>query len=151
MDWMKLLSLVGKDQGDNDFQELATVLGEQPQVKETPLSYNDPDGRTLYHKYLNSGLELGFRAHRLNHIHIYVQSHEGYAPYQGSILDQNAQGWRRDALLQTLGPPDSQGGGKMDGLLGFIRPWVRYEGAGPVLRAEFSQDGRLWKCSLTLE
>lgn len=144
-----LTGLIGKNESDADFVDLANRLGEQPQVEETPLSYNDPAGRTLYHKYLRSGIELGFRAQRLNHLHLYVQSHEGYAPFKGAILGADANVWTRAALVQQLGEADSAGGGKMDGLLGFIRPWIRYEQSSPILRAEFSEDGRLWKLTLT--
>lgn len=75
---------------------------------------------------------------------------KGIPPFRGDILDQPACEWTRDDLVETLGPPDSQGGDKMDGLLGYIRPWVRYKKFGSALHAEFSQDGRLWKFTLML-
>lgn len=150
MKWERLLDLIGKDQDDQAFIDLAIELGEKPKLSRSPLVQGDPECRTLYHKYLKSGLELGFRSQKLNQIHLFVQRHEGYTPFRGDILDQPACEWTRDDLVETLGPPDSQGGDKMDGLLGYIRPWVRYKKFGSALHAEFSQDGRLWKFTLML-
>ncbi|WP_176507905.1 MULTISPECIES: hypothetical protein [Pseudomonas] len=151
MEWVTLLGLVGKEQDDQAFVNLVSALGEEPQVSMSPLIRDDPDDRTVYKKFLKSGIELGFRARRLNQIHLFVQRHEGYSRFTGEVLDLPAHLWTRDNLVKALGKPNAHGGDKMDGLLGYIRPWLRYEKVGVAFHAEFSQDGRLWKFTLMLE
>lgn len=149
--WAQMIQALGSGKDDSTVKDLFLALGEVPAVSETPDIYNDPQGRTLFYKFTVSGLEFGFRSGRLNHIHIFVQGHEGYSAYRADILDRGAQIWDRDALVKHLGPPQDEAPGKLDALIGHTHGWARYEFATYDLRMEFSDDGRLWKATLMVK
>ena len=59
-------------------------------------------------------------------------------------LDHNAVKARR-------GRPQQHGGGYLDSLIGFVRPWMRYEMPDHLVRFEFSDDMRVYAVTLMPE
>lgn len=53
---------MGKEQDDQAFVNLVSAPGEELQVSMSPLIRDDPDDRTVYKKFLKSGIELVFDA-----------------------------------------------------------------------------------------
>ena len=146
--WLDFVRALGQDESSSIVTDLCREVGEPPAVSETPDSYNDPEGKTKFFKFIKSGLELGFRSGKLNHIHFFVQRHKGYSAYKADVLGRTAQTWRVQDIIAELGPPTKEVPGKADMLLGYIRSWLKYEFQPYALRMEFSEDGRLWKVTL---
>jgi hypothetical protein len=146
--WSDFIRALGQDENGSIVTDLCREVGEPPAVSETPDSYNDPEGKTKFYKFINSGLELGFRSGKLNHIHFFLQCHEGYSAYKRDVLGRIAQTWRIQDLIAELGPPTKEAQGKVDMLIGYIQPWLKYEYETYALRIEISEDGRLWKLTL---
>ena len=146
--WSDFVRALGQDEGGSIVTDLCREVGEPPAVSETPDSYNDPEGKTKFYKFIKSGLELGFRSGKLNHVHFFVQRHEGYSAYKTDVLGRIAQTWRVQDIIAELGPPTKEVPGKVDMLIGYIQPWLKYEIKTYALRMEFSEDGRLWKVTL---
>lgn len=146
--WPGFIQSLGHGESSPAVRNLFSALGETPVVSETPDIYNDPQGRTLFYKFIVSGLEFGFRAEMLNHIHVFVQSHEGYSAYKADMLNRSAQAWNRDDIVRHLGPAQDEAPSKSDALIGHTQAWVRYELDTYDLRMEFSDDGHLWKATL---
>ena len=111
-------------------------------------SYNDPEGETKFYKFINSGLEFGFRSGKLNHIHFFVQCHEGYSEYTKDVLGRVAQVWSAQDIVNQLGPASTEAPGRVDMLIGYVQQWLKYEFETYDLRMEFSESGRLWKVTL---
>lgn len=148
--WSDFIRALGLGSDDSVVKEVFRMIGESPVISETPDDYEDSLGKTKYFKFTHSGLEVGFRLGRLNHIHFFVQAHEGYLAYQGDILDHSAQFWCYKKTLDVLGGAHKEGVGGVSQLVGYINPWVRYEFGHYAVRMEFSQDGSLWSASLML-
>ncbi|WP_083251874.1 MULTISPECIES: hypothetical protein [Pseudomonas] len=146
--WSDFVRALGQDEGSSIVTDLCREVGEPPAVSETPDSYNDPEGKTKFYKFIRSGLEFGFRSGRLNHIHFFVQRHEGYSAYEADVLGRIAQTWRVQDVIAALGPPTKEVPGKADILIGYIQSWLKYDFKTYALRMEFSEDGRLWKVTL---
>ncbi|WP_241645606.1 hypothetical protein [Rosenbergiella metrosideri] len=146
--WIKLIESLGKDEKSNEFLELNNAIGEVPLITEDPEEYNDPIAHTKYYKYLQSGLEIGFRKGIVNHIHFYFDEYEGYAPFQGKLLSEICSGWDEKSILKTLGKPSANGGGKSDMLLGYLNRWVKYDKEGYALHLQFDQSDVLCRASL---
>lgn len=146
--WSDFVRALGQGEGEPIVMEVCHRVGEMPVILETPDSYNDPAGKTKFYKFFESGLEFGFRAEKLNHIHFFVQAHEGYSAYRGDVLGRVAQAWSEQEVLQELGHANKGGQGGLDMLIGYVHPWVRYEFGMHALRMEFSKDGNLWKATL---
>lgn len=146
--WSDFVRALGQGEEEAIVTEVCHKIGELPIISETPDSYNDPTGKTKFYKFFESGLEFGFRAEKLNHIHFFVQAHEGYSAYRGDMLGRVAQTWSEQEVLQELGPADKGGQGRFDILIGYVHPWVKYEFGMYAMRMEFSQDGNLWKATL---
>lgn len=136
--WPRLIQALGNREASSAVENLFAAVTETPVVLETPDIYSDPQGRTLSYKFIVSGLEFGFRAGNLNHIHIFVQDREGYLAYRADILDKSAQIWNFDELVKHLGPPQDEALGKLDPLIGHTCGWARYEFDTYDLRMEFS-------------
>lgn len=146
--WSDFVRAVGQDEGGSIVTELCRKVGEPPAVSETPDSYNDPEGKTKFYKFIKSGLEFGFRSGKLNHIHFFVQRHEGYSEYKTDVLGRIAQTWSVQDVIAELGPPCKEAPGRVDMLIGYVQQWLKYEFKTHSLRMEFSEDGRLWKATL---
>jgi hypothetical protein len=148
--WSDLIRALDQDEGGQIIKEVRRRIGEPPIISETPDSYNDPAGKTRFYKFIGSGLEFGFRSGKLNHIHFFVQCHEGYSAYKGEVLGRAAKAWNSQEVLKELGPASKRGGGRQDMLVGFVHQWVKYELGTYALRMEFSKDSELWKVTLML-
>ena len=146
--WSDCIQSLGQDEHGPVVVDLWRKVQEPPTILETPDSYNDPDGKTIFYKFIRSGLEFGFRSGKLNHIHFFVQPHEGYSAYSADVLDRVAQTWVAQDVARELGPADKGGPAKVDMLIGQIQQWCKYELPTHDLRMEFSEDGRLWKVTL---
>jgi hypothetical protein len=149
--WEHVVSALGLAEHSDAVKDLIAGVGEEPQITEDPLAYQDTERRTRYYSFLESGLVLGFRKGLLSHAHFYVEPHEGFRPYADELpaeLDRNASA---KSILFRLGQPDRQGGGEMDDLLGYILPWARYVRNGYDLHVEFGDSGGLRKVTLVRE
>ncbi len=146
--WLDFVGVIGKGENDSVVADLFRNLGESPIISETPDSYNDPEGKTKFYKFIKSGLEIGFRLGRLNHIHFFIQCHEGYSACKADVLGRTGQAWTVQDVVAELGPPSKEVSGKFDPLIGNIRQWLKYDLEGYAVRMEFSEDGRLWKTTI---
>ncbi|WP_147464103.1 hypothetical protein [Pseudomonas syringae group genomosp. 3] len=106
-----------------------------------------PEGNKVY-KFFSSGMEFGFRLGVRNHIHFFLQRHEGYSQYGGEVLGRPAHAWSVQDFIKELGTASRSAPGKVDMLIGHVRQWMRYDFETHALRAEFSENGQLWKITL---
>lgn len=146
--WSDFIHALGQDENGSVITGLWQRFEEKPVISETPDAYNDPGGKTKYYKFIKSGIELGFRAGQLNHIHFFVQEDEGYSPYNEYVLDRAAHAWTAKNVTQVLGAADAGASAKVDMLIGKVRQWCKYQFSTYDLRMEFSEDGKLWKVTL---
>ncbi|BCA63117.1 hypothetical protein HMP09_2351 [Sphingomonas sp. HMP9] len=102
--WPGFIEAIGHPVSSVAVKDILAALGEAAVVSKTPDIFNDPQGRTLFYKFIVSGLEFGFRAKMLNHIHIFVQGHEGYSAYRADMLNRSAQAWNREEIIRHFGP-----------------------------------------------
>ncbi len=140
--------MIGLGRDSEDLVALMVAIGEVPIISKTPDDFNDSAGATEYYKFINSGIEIGFRGEVLNHLHFYIQEHEGYGAYRGELFGVPFQDVSEADILRNLGGQDAQGGGRMDMLIGYVYRWIRYDRRVFALRAEFLENGKLRKLSL---
>ncbi|MDU9026233.1 hypothetical protein [Pseudomonas corrugata] len=146
--WSDFVRALGQNESGKIVTDLCRKVGELPDVSETPDNYNDPEGKTRFYKFTKSGIEIGFRSEKLNHIHFFVQPHEGYLVYTGDVLGRIAQAWHVQDVIAELGSPSKEAPGRVDVLIGYVQQWLKYEFKTYALRMEFSEGGRLWKATL---
>ncbi|HLI66783.1 MAG TPA: hypothetical protein VKU90_10500 [Caulobacteraceae bacterium] len=150
-EWRDLAASLREQENSAVFRRLVGAVGEQPQISQTPEEYNDPEGRTRFYKFVNSGIEMGFRDRGLNHIHLFLRPTEGYESYRGPL----DRGINKDAdessVRELFGEPSSTGGGKPSALLGFRRRWVKFDLAGYAVRYEFEPEDGLNKVTIIAE
>ncbi|WP_433693517.1 hypothetical protein [Herbaspirillum seropedicae] len=142
------VAVIGKRESSDDVRELFKNIHAHPLVSSTSDEYNDPVGATKYYQFIDAGVECGFRGGLFNHVHFYVQEHEGYRPYKGKIAGADASSLDIRSITTLWGNPATSGGGKMDLLIGYIHPWILYEMSDHVIRIEFSQDTSVYKLTL---
>lgn len=150
LSWQALVSALGEGEASASVLSLISDIGEMPNVSDTPDEYNDPLGKTRFYKFNKTGLEVGFRQNRLNHMHLFIQEQEGYEAYKGPLEDGLSVSASESELNQIFGAPSSAGGGKQNSLLGKKHRWIRFDKERYALRYEFSNDGALRKVSLIL-
>jgi hypothetical protein len=148
--WSDYIKALGQDEHCSMIMGLWRKLEEPPIILETPSDYNDPDGKTRFYKFIETGLEFGFRSERLNHIHFFIQPHEGYSAYSADVLGRPAKKWTVQEAVKELGPADKSAPARIDMLIGPVQQWAKYEFPTHDLRMEFSDDGRLWKVTLVV-
>jgi filamentous hemagglutinin len=146
--WNSFVNALGEPELSNKVVSIATEIGETPVISATPPEYNDPLGKTTFYKFLNAGIEIGFRQDRLNHVHFFIHGGDGYANYTGPLVDGVAAHWTELWLTRALGPPSASGGEKKSPLLGYVHRWIKYDRVNCSIRFEFSQEGPLRKVSL---
>lgn len=146
--WPDLVAALCLGENDEAVKQVFLKIKESPKISETPISYNDPLGKTRFYKFLKTGLEFGFRLEKLNHVHFFVQSHEGCSAYNGDIFGKKAQAWNHQEIVNQFGHPRKEGGGKVDILIGYVQPWVIYDFDHYSFRVEFTADGGVWKATL---
>lgn len=88
--WPDLVAALCLGENDEAVKQVFLRIKESPKISETPISYNDPLGKTRFYKFLKTGLEFGFRLEKLNHVHFFVQSHEGCSAYNGDIFGKKS-------------------------------------------------------------
>jgi len=150
IDWIKFTNALGTTEISQEFSQLSLSIGETAQIIDEPTEYNDAIGHTKHYKYINSGLEIGFRQNLLNHVHFYFDGYDGYLAFKGQLLAGISSGWSEKAVVQVLGEPTARGGGKNDMLLGYINRWVKYEKETYALHIQFDQSNQLCRASLML-
>lgn len=148
--WTNFIDALGKPESAPEFSNLVFNIGESAIASETPDEYNDPLGKTKYFQFYRSGLELGFREGRLNHVHLYVQPHESYDAYTGELIQGMTCGSNEASVIQALGPPIARGGGKPNMLIGYVFPWIKYNQDFYAIRMEFDKNNMLRLVSLML-
>ncbi|WP_045739278.1 hypothetical protein [Xanthomonas sp. MUS 060] len=148
LSWSDFIGALGKDESGVEFIKFISNFDETPVTSNTPEEYNDPEGRTRFYKFLNSGVELGIRSEKLNHIHFFIQSHEGFLPYSGQVFDINVKGCNYQGILKEFGRPKDFGGGRQDPLIGYVNKWISYDFDQFGMHMEFSLDDKLWKVTL---
>ncbi|MEX0447626.1 hypothetical protein [Xenorhabdus sp. SGI246] len=148
IDWNLFINALGTAESSKEFSELCLVIEEQAQVSQDPLEYNDPVGHTTYYSFFQSGILVGFRQGRLDHIHFYSDNNDGYKNFKGVLISDIQMGWNKEKVLEILGIPLRSGGNYMDMLLGYINDWIKYEYPGYALHFQFNPDGLL--CHSTL-
>jgi hypothetical protein len=147
--WVDLVAALRLGENEQAVTQVFLKAEESPEISETPESYNDPLGKTRFYKFFRTGLEFGFRLEKLNHVHFFVQSHEGYSAYTGDIFGKEAQAWNYQQIINQFGQPRKEGGGKVDMLIGYVQPWVIHDFDQYSFRVEFTADGGVWKVTLT--
>jgi hypothetical protein len=149
--WEDFLNSLDKVEASNEFVNLLSKIGEPALVSDFP---DEGDGaiagKTKYFQFFRSGIEFAVEEKRLININFYIQPHEGYENFEGKLLENLAGNQDAAAVIQVFGVPTRQGGGKMDQLLGYIYPWVKYEKDWYAVRMEFAEDHLLRKVSLML-
>ncbi|WP_308694561.1 hypothetical protein [Xanthomonas albilineans] len=148
LSWSDFIGALGKDESGVEFRKLISNFDENPVISNTPEEYNDPEGRTKFYKFLKSGVELGIRSGKLNHIHFFMRGHEGFLPYSGHILDFNIKGCDYQEILKKFGRPKDFGGGRQDPLIGYVNKWISYDIDLFKIHVEFSLDEKIWKVTL---
>jgi hypothetical protein len=148
VDWNGFLDALGQDERSANVASLSCRIGETPVISTTPKEYNDPLGETKFYKFKWAGIELGFRQGKLNHVHLFIQSHEGYRAYTGPLQDEVGTNPTGSSIAQALGPPSASGEGKQNALLGYRHKWTKFDMQTVSIRFEFSQDDKLRKVSL---
>jgi hypothetical protein len=146
--WPDLVAALHLGENDEAVKQIFLKIDETPEISETPENYNDPLGKTKFYKFLKTGLEFGFRLEKQNHVHLFVQSHEGYSPYNGAVFGKIAHAWSYQTIVDQFGCPSKEGGGKVDMLIGYVQPWVSYDFDQYNFRLEFTADGGVWKVTL---
>jgi len=145
--WDDYLTVIGEDQFGSEVAGFIALMGEKPSISE-PLGDDGAPGQTSSYRFFTSGVEVGFRNGKLNHIHFFMQAHEGYSPFYGDLLGLPAQHWSKIQIVNRLGEWKSSGGGKVRPLIGYVHPWIKYELGSVALRLEFAGDESLWLVSL---
>ncbi|MGB8842093.1 MAG: hypothetical protein WCC64_13610 [Aliidongia sp.] len=150
LSWEALVSALGAEEASASVLSLISDIGEVPNVSDTPDEYNDPLGKTRFYQFTKTGLEVGFRQNRLNHMHLFIREQEGYEAYKGPLEDGLSASTLESELQQMFGAPSSEGSRKQSSLLGKKNRWVKFDKDHYALRYEFSNDGALRKVSLIL-
>lgn len=148
--WKDFIDALGEAEDSELFGSLVLGIGERPVISRTPDEYNDPAGETKFYKFVHAGIEAGIRAHKLNHLHFFMEADEGYERYVGPMINDISVGASEESIVGALGVPSGTGGGSSSPLLGFRHRWIRYERQGDALRFEFSRNGHLRKVSVVL-
>ncbi|CAQ85084.1 MULTISPECIES: hypothetical protein [Photorhabdus] len=151
VDWMQFINALGTTEVSKKFYDLNLAIEENAQLYEDPSEYNDPIGHTKYYKYPHSGLEIGFRKDVLNHIHFYFNENEGYSIFKGNLMFGINSEWSEIEIIQALGEPSTNGGGKIDILLGYINRWIKYENEKYALHLQFDQNNFLYQATLMMQ
>lgn len=141
--WNTCIAAISRGEHSPEFLAFCNLLSESPVLTTDPDEYNDPIGKTKYYKFLQSGVEVGFRNEKLNHVHFYIENTEEYAPFDGVLcygLDKKSV--EKD-VIAVLGIPDASGGGKLDPLIGYMNKWVKYRKDDHFINFQFNKNNML--------
>lgn len=148
VEWANFIEALGKKEDSIEVINLGHTIGESPAISADAGEYNDPDGKTKYYKFHQSGIEMGFRKDCLNHIHFYFGNEDGYSPFTGNFIPGIKGGMDRAYITKLLGKPTLAGKGKVDMLLGWINGWSKYEHGNYLIHLQYTEHNHL--CHATL-
>jgi hypothetical protein len=146
--WQQFVMSLRAEETSGAFSRLVCDIGEKAEISDTPEDYNDPEGRTRFYKFLRSGIEIGFRARGLNHVHFFTRPDEAYDAYRGPLEDNVGSDQGEAGIRNILGDPGAHGGGKAGALLGFRHKWIKYGRVDYSVRYEFEAGGGIRKITL---
>ncbi|MBN9357102.1 hypothetical protein ACIPLR_23680 [Herbaspirillum huttiense] len=147
----EFIAVIGKMERAHEVQALFKKLPDQPLISSTPEEYNDPVSATTYYQFFETGVECGFRSGIFSFAHFLIQGNEEYKSYQGKLAGFDTASLDHNAVKAHWGRPQQHGGGYLDSLIGFVRPWMRYEMPDHLVRFEFSDDMRVYAVTLMPE
>lgn len=149
--WDAGVSAINKEEKSSEFLAFCKLLGESPALTSDPVEYNDPIGKTKYYKFLQSGVEAGFRNEKLNHIHFYLEDDEDYSAFDGELCHSLNKTSTDKSVMEFFGLPDAFGGGKLDMLIGYMNKWVKYKKGEHVINFQFNKNGFLSRVTIVNE
>jgi len=141
--WTVSLAALGQTASSIAFGRLVSAVGTVATVDEGPGQDVDATGATSYYGFIASGVECGFRAGVLSHVHVFLKPRDGYAAYSGRLPFSLSASTTEPDAIAVLGTPEAAGGGDGPTLFGQINPWALYTREGCTLRLEFGSDGKL--------
>jgi filamentous hemagglutinin len=148
--WEDYIAALGTSERSEPFNSLLASIGERPVISEDPAEYNDPLRHTTYYKFIEHGLEIGFRRGQLNHMHFFLVPNQGYAASKVQLVANVDSGWNKGAVSSRLGNPNLSAEGKHDPLLGYMNSWDKYEQKDHAIRIEYGPKGNVVLVSLML-
>ncbi len=145
--WQQLVDVLGKSENSSEFYTLKDEIGENPEISEDPIEYNDPD-RTKYYEFFQTGMLIGFRKKYLNHIQFFCKEKDNYSIYYGKLLNGIDFQYTEKMVIELLGKPLKVGGNEQSPFLGYVNGWILYHMTHYSLHFEFNKNGTL--CLITL-
>lgn len=146
--WDACIVAINKGEKSSEFLAFCKFLGENPMLTSDPDEYNDPIGKTKYYKFLQSGVEVGFRNERLNHVHFHLEDTEGYAAFDGVICYGLSKTSIDKDVMDFFGFPDVSGGGKLDPLIGYMNKWIKYRKGDLFINFQFNKNNCLSRVTI---
>ena len=145
--WQQLVDVLGKSENSSEFYTLKDEIGENPEISEDLIEYNDPD-RTKYYEFFQTGMLIGFRKKYLNHIQFFCKEKDNYSIYHGKLLNGIDFQYTEKMVIELLGKPLKVGGNEQSPFLGYVNRWILYHMTHYSLHFEFNKNGTL--CLITL-
>lgn len=94
-------------------------------IEELPLITNDNEA--LFYEFKQSGISCLFNGERiLEAIHLFGEKREGFSNYIGALPEGVSFQNSKSEIIQKLGTPSLEGGGKPSILGGSIAIWIKY-------------------------
>ncbi|WP_133052179.1 hypothetical protein [Gilliamella apis] len=145
--WQQLVDVLGKSENSSEFYTLKNEIGENPEISEDFIEYDDPD-RTKYYEFFQTGMLIGFRKKYLNHIQFFCKEKDNYSIYYGKLLNGIDFQYTEKMVIELLGKPLKVGGNVQSPFLGYVNRWILYHMTHYSLHFEFNKNGTL--CLITL-
>ena len=145
--WQQLVDVLGKSENSSEFYTLKDEIGENPEISEDFIEYDDPD-RTKYYEFFQTGMLIGFRKKYLNHIQFFCKEKDNYSIYYGKLLNGIDFQYTEKMVIELLGKPLKVGGNEQSPFLGYVNRWILYHMTHYSLHFEFNKNGTL--CLITL-
>ena len=102
--WQQLVDVLGKSENSLEFYTLKDEIGENPEISEDFIEYDDPD-RTKYYEFFQTGMLIGFRKKYLNHIQFFCKEKDNYSIYYGKLLNGIDFQYTEKMVIELLGKP----------------------------------------------
>ncbi|MFC5475784.1 hypothetical protein [Paraherbaspirillum soli] len=138
------IDALGMSEGTSQFNQFVEKIEETPIIETGPLGY------TRYYSFYKEGILFSIEDDRLIQISCYIEAHENFTIYKQALCDGVTRDSNEVSVIKLLGTPDKTGGDKLDGLIGYIPRWIKFEKDRFAIHFEFSQSGKLRKMSLIL-
>jgi filamentous hemagglutinin len=146
--WDASIVAISKGKNSPEFLAFCKLLGENPMLTSDPHEYNDPIGRTEYYKFLQSGVEVGFRNKKINHIHFYLENTDGYTAFNGKLCYGLDKAAADKDIMSFWGLPEASGGGKLDPLIGYVNKWIKYRIGDHLINFQFNKHNYLSRVTI---